>query len=88
MPENVLRDLSRPCLSRGSSFILQGLQHTNEGDCDEPFALESETAAEFSCPKMLRTPAVATEFELEGMALKSLALLYFYLGLPTEQSLE
>ena len=74
-------------VGEGSSSILQRLQHTNEGDCDEPSALESETAAEFSCPKMLRTPAVATEFETtvaveEGMALKSWVFLYFYLGLP------
>ena len=64
------------------------MQHTNEGDYDKPFALESETAEEISCPKMLRTPVVATEFEkmvaAEGMTPKSLVLLYFYLGLPTE----
>ena len=61
-----------------------------EGDCDKPFALESEKAAEFSCPKMLRTPVAATEFEkmvaVEGMALKSLVLLYIYPFLPMEYS--
>ena len=54
---------------------------------DKPFALESEKVAEFSCPKMLRTPVAAKEFEkmvAVGMALKLLVLLYFYLGLPTE----
>ena len=57
-----------------------------EGDCDKPFALESEKAAELSCPKMLMTLVVATEFVTrvaEGMALKLLLPLDFCLGLPT-----
>ena len=86
MPENVLKDLSRACESWG---VFEDATYIKPRVFDEPSALEFETGAKFSCPKMLRTPVVATEFEttvaVEGMALKSLVF-YFCLGLSTKYS--